>query len=140
VADLKAELARLAHDLQKVSDDIKREAAPLIPVAADRLISHLQSRYPVSNRRNRPPVPHMRDDFRTRTLFTDPVLPKLKVTGPRLAAIWQDGTIDRETRRGFKRGRGPDHDRGLFERTAIDARRRMVEAMQAIADRSRSVG
>jgi hypothetical protein len=140
VADLKAELARLAHDLTKVSDDIKRESAPLIPVAADRLVSHLQSRYPLSNRRNRPPVPHMRDDFRTRTLFTDPILPKLKVTGPRLAAIWQDGTVDRATRIGARRGRGPANDPGLFERTAVDARRQMVQAMQAMADRSRSVG
>jgi hypothetical protein len=131
----------VAAGLQRVSDDIKREVGLLIPVAAAQMDSALHARYPLG-RKSHPGVPHMREDIRVRTQQSEEALiPISRVSGPRLAYIWQDGTTDRvdSTRKNARRGRMPAAAPGFFERTAVQVRTAMLQRAQNALDRPREL-
>lgn len=139
------------RDMGATSDSIKREVGDLVQPAAERMLSTIEARYPIG-RKHRDHVtidgrtvsiPHMKEDGYIRTLpQQSPFLPVRKVVGPRLAYIWQNGTVERHaySRKGASRGRGPAHARDFFERTAIDTRAAMMAQAQAILDRDRDIG
>lgn len=131
----------LGRALERVGADIKREIGELFPVAGAEAVSTLEARYPFGRKHN-PAVPHMRDDIFTRRMTgTDVLLPIIRVTGPHLAYIWQDGTAERidATRRNARRGRMPAADPGFYERTAVTTRQRMLDRAQQIIDRPREI-
>ncbi len=129
--------ASVAAGLARVSDDIKREVGQLIPVAAQQMSSILTSRYPIS----RIAHTHMRDQLRVSTGQASDALPISRVKAPNLAAIWQDGTVQRHdaTRRNANRGRMPAAAHGFFERTAVQTRAAMLQRAQNVLDRPRSI-
>lgn len=134
--DLTAQFAQLSRDLEKVSDDIKREVGALIPQAAESMAQAVEARYPVGK------TGRLHNGVRIRTLVgNDHLLPVKKVIGPPLAFIWQDGTVQRHnyTRKNANRGRSPAHDPGMFQRKAVEARARMVQQAQAVVDRNRTI-
>ncbi len=128
--------ASVAAGLARVSDDIKREVGQLIPVAAQQMASILTGRYPIS----RIAHTHMRDQVRVATQGAG-VLPISRVKAPNLAAIWQDGTVQRHdaTRRNANRGRMPAAEHGFFERTAVQTRSAMLQKAQSVLDRPRPI-
>lgn len=137
-------IALLAQALQHVSDDIKRDVGGLIPQAADWMLSSLHQRYPYDED-HRSRYKHMRDDMRIQNLVSgDPLIPRQRVIGPKLAYIWQDGTDERYyfTRRGVKHRTGAQRpaDPGFFERTAVQARAHMMLQAQQLLDRDREIG
>lgn len=84
----------------------------------------------------------MKDDIRMGTVQgNDALLTGARVFGPRLAFIWQDGTVQRHdaTRKNANRGRMPAQDPGFFERTAVQVRSSMLRLAQAILDRPRAI-
>lgn len=132
------------------SDAIKREVGDLVQPAAERMLDTINARYPIGARhRNQKTidgreitVPHMREDGYIRTMPTQSVvLPVRKVVGPRLAYIWQNGTVERHrySKGGARSGRGPAHAPGFFERTAVETRAAMMAQAQAILDRDRKI-
>jgi hypothetical protein len=134
--------ADLGRALEAASDEMKGEVGALIPATAERMAAALQARYPVSTRTNRGGVPHMRDDVRIRSLYgSHHLLPVRRVTGPRLAYIWQEGTVDRfdPTRANARRGRGPAHDPGFFGRTAAQTRAQFMQEAQRALAKTRSI-
>jgi hypothetical protein len=133
--------AQLSIALADVSEAIKREVGALIPEAADRMVGILAHRYPVG-RKSHPDVPHMRDDMYVRNgQQREALLPVKKVIGPRLAYIWQDGTVDRvdSTRKNARRGRMPAAAPGFFERTAVQVRQDMLRRAVEIVNRPRDM-
>jgi hypothetical protein len=129
------------RSLQRSSDEIKREVGALIRPAADEFAARLYRRYPLG-RKEHPDRPHMKDDIRIGTVQgNDHLLPGRRVFGPRLAFIWQDGTVQRHdaTRRNANRGRMPAADPGFFERTAVRVRSEMLNAAQVILDKPREI-
>lgn len=131
----------LAAAIRRAGDDIKREVGALIPTATSEAVAALEGRYPVGVKHN-PRVPHMRNDIRTRRINTgDSLIPARRITGPRLAYVWQDGTNERTdpTRRNASRGRMPAGDPHFYERTAVTTRQRMLDNAQRIIDRPREI-
>lgn len=131
-----------ARELMQTSDDIKREVGALIAPAAAQMASILRGRYP-TGRKNHPGVKHMDDDIRiTARPGSSDVLPSSRVIGPRLASIWQDGTVDRfdNTRRNARRGKMPAAAPRFFQHTAVAVRTAMLQKAQAIVDRPRDIG
>ena len=109
------ELDGFIKQMSAVSDDIKRDVGALVQPAAERMLATIDARYPIgANHRNRKTidgrvieVPHMKEDGYIRTLPSqNALLPQRRVVGPRLAYIWQNGTIQRHnyTRKGANRG------------------------------------
>jgi len=130
-----------ARSLQRASDDMKREIGALLRPAADEFVSRIHRRYPLG-RKEHPDIPHMKDDIRMGTVQgNDALLTGRRVFGPRLAFIWQDGTVQRHdaTRKNANRGRMPAADPGFFERTAVQVRASMLRLAQAILDRPRTI-
>ncbi len=141
MADDVFDQAAFVRALMQTSDAIKREVGTLIAPAADQMASVLRARYP-TGRKNHPGVKHMDDDIRITTRpGNDDLLPARRVIGPRLATIWQDGTVERfdSTRKNARRGRMPAAAEGFFERTAVQVRAAMLQRAQAILDRPRDV-
>lgn len=133
--------AAFARALERTSDAIKREVGALIAPAAQTMADRLVRRYPLG-RKSHPGRLHMRDDVRVGSRQSrEPLLPARRVTGPRLATIWQDGTGQRfdATRKNANRGRMPPQDPGFFQRTAIQVRADMLSTAQAILDRPREI-
>src|SRR5678816_1761261 len=133
--------AEFVRSLQRTSEEIKREVGALIDPAAQLMANRLEQRYPLG-RKEHPGRKHMKDDIRIRNLSSpESILPARRVTGPRLASIWQDGTGERvdSTRRNARRGRMPPQDPGFFQRTAVQVRADMLNRAQGILDRPRQV-
>ncbi len=133
--------AAFVRALQQTSDAIKREVGALIAPAADQMASVLRSRYP-TGRKKHPGVKHMDDDIRVvGRPGNDDFLPARRVIGPRLATIWQDGTVERfdNTRKNARRGRMPATAPGFFQRMAVQIRTVMLQRAQSILDRPRDI-
>lgn len=144
------ELDGFIRQMGAVSDAIKREVGDLVQPAAERMLSTISARYPIGKHHRDHTtidgrvvtIPHMKEDGYIRTLPSQSaILPVRKVVGPRLAYIWQNGTVKRHayTRKGANRGRSPAHAPGFFERTAVEIRAAMMSQAQAIADRDRKI-
>jgi hypothetical protein len=134
--DLTAQFDQLVRDMERVSDDVKREVGALIPVAAETMATALEARYPIGK------TGQLRAGVRIRTRAgQDPLLPVRQVIGPALAFIWQDGTVARYnyTRANAYRGRSPAHDPGMFQRLAVQTRAAMLTHAQQIVDRNREI-
>jgi len=133
--------ADFVRALQRTSDEIKREVGTLIDPAAQLMANRLEQRYPLG-RKEHVGRKHMRDDIRIRNLSSpEDSLPARRVSGPRLATIWQDGTDGRvdPTRKNANRGRMPAADPGFFQRTAVNVRAGMLNRAQSILDKPRRV-
>jgi len=133
--------ADFVRALQRTSEEIKREVGTLIDPAAQLMANRLEQRYPLG-RKAHPGRKHMKDDIRIRNLSSpEAILPARRVSGPRLATIWQDGTGTRidSTRKNANRGRMPAADPGFFQRTAVNVRADMLNRAQAILDKPREV-
>ena len=133
--------ADFVRALQRTSEEIKREVGTLIDPAAQFMANRLEQRYPLG-RKAHPGRKHMKDDIRIRNLSSpEAILPARRVTGPRLASIWQDGTGNRvdATRKNANRGRMPAQDPGFFRRTAVNVRTDMLQRAQAILDKPRQM-
>lgn len=140
--------AFMSQALDRVSDDIKREVGALVEPAAQAMVAKLESSYPYDTRHPNAQAPHMRDDiYIRREIGREALLPKMRVVGPRLAYIWQDGTVERgdptrpnpTTGLPAKRGRMPAADRGFFKRVAAAIRWDMYTRQTQILDRARAI-
>jgi hypothetical protein len=135
--DVTTDFAAFAHELDRSSDDIKREVGTLIPSAARLMVGILQARYP------RGKTGSLDDDTRIRSLpGTDPLLPVERVIGAPHAILWQDGSVERVnyTRNNARRGRMPAAAPKFFERTAVQTRAAMIQRAQSVLDRPRQIG
>lgn len=150
-ASFSLELDGFIRQMGAASDAIKGEVGALVVPAAERMLATISARYPIgAHHRDHVTIdgrtiaiPHMKNDGYIRTLPSEQaMLPKRRVIGPRLAYIWQEGTVVRHnySRGGANRGRGPAHAPGFFERTAVDTRAAMMAHAQAVLDRDRSIG
>jgi hypothetical protein len=136
LGDLSAQFDQLVRDMERASNDVKREVSALIPIAAETMASALVARYPTGK------TGRLEGGVRVRTLVgQDHLLPVKKVIGPALAYIWQDGTVERfaVTRNNARRGRSPAHDPGMFQRLAVQTRTAMLTQAQALLDRNREI-
>jgi hypothetical protein len=134
--DLTTTFATFARDLERASEDIKREVGDLIPRAAESMAGTLTARYPIG------PTGRLHYGTRIRSrVGNDFLIPVRQVVGPALAYIWQDGTVQRfaYSRANANRGRSPAHAPGFFERTAVQTRAEMLRRAQGVLDKTREI-
>lgn len=141
--DVKTDFAQFVEEMRHVSDEIKREVAPLIPTAAQSMVSTLTRRYPIGPTTKKRVGGQLRAGTRIRVRpGNDPILPVEQVIGAPHASLWQDGSVPRfnYTRKNAARGRMPAAAPRFFERTAAETRAAMLHHAQAVLDRPRQIG
>ena len=134
-------VADLQKAMEGASDDLKREMGRLVDAAAHSMVGMLHQRYPqgkTGTLRGRVFVSQPRQ-FAVTSTGQAILAKRVRATAPHVH-IWQEGTQERfdATRANARRGRMPAGGK-VFEASASDARRRMLDDIQAILDRNREL-
>ena len=134
-------VADLVKAMDSASDEIKEQVVGLIDTAAVVFQHRVQQAYeigPTGNLRDRVVITRPRVQTFTASGVKVPAK-QVRATAPHVH-IYQEGTVERfdATRANARRGRSPAHGR-IFERTAVDVRRDMLEKAQRVLDKNREL-